>query len=230
MVTQTIPVSKQAPVDTIPRLNAGDRLTRAEFERRYEAMPDVHKAELVEGVVYMPSPVSTLNHGDLPFDLITWLGIYRLHSPGVLGGDNATVRLDVDNEPQPDAHLRLENGGSSRLVDEYLEGPPELVAEIASSSASYDLHDKLNAYRRNGVREYIVWRVYDRAIDWFVLREGRYVPLSLSADGIYRSEVLPGLWLDSVAMIARNLPRVSQILQAGLASAEHVEFVRKMQG
>ncbi len=97
-------------------------------------MPDVHKAELVEGVVYMPSPVSTPNHGDPHFDLITWLGFYRVQTPGVLGGDNATVRLDIDNEPQPDAHLRFERGGSAQVVDEYLEGPPELVAEIAASS------------------------------------------------------------------------------------------------
>ena len=230
MATQTIPNPKPASAGTPPRLQAGDRLTRIEFERRYNAMPDVKKAELIEGVVYMPSPVSTVNHGEPHFELITWLGIYCLQTPGVFGADNATNRLDVDNEPQPDAHLRIERGGSSRVVDGFLEGPAELVAEISASSASYDLHDKLNAYRRNGVKEYIVWRVLDGAIDWFVLREGRYAPLPLSPDGSYRSEVFPGLWLDPAAMISRNLPRVFEVLQAGLASAEHVEFVRKMQG
>ena len=230
MATQTIPIPKPAPGDTPPRLQAGDRLTRAEFERRYDAMPDVNKAELVEGVVYMPSPVSTVNHGDPHFALITWMGIYAVQTPGVVGGDNATIRLDVDNEPQPDAHLRRERGGTSRIADGLLEGPPELVAEISASSASYDLHDKLNAYRRNGVKEYIVWRVLDDAIDWFVLREGRYAHLPLSPEGTYRSEVFPGLWLDPAALISRNLSRVSQVLQAGLASDEHAEFVRKIQG
>ena len=191
-------------------------------------MPEVNKAELVEGVVYMPSPVSTVNHGDPHFSLITWMGMYAAQTQGVVGGDNATIRLDVDNEPQPDAHLRMERGGTSHIADGLLEGPPELVAEISATSASYDLHDKLNAYRRNGVKEYVVWRVLDGAIDWFVLREGRYVPLSSSADGVYRSEVFPGLWLEPAALIARDLSRVLQVLQAGLASTEHAEFVRKM--
>jgi Uma2 family endonuclease len=229
MATQTPPIPKTASAVAIPRLQAGDRLTRAEFERRYNAMPNVNHAELIEGVVYMPSPVSTENHGAPHFDLITWLGIYRIQTPGVAGGDNSSIRLDGDNEPQPDVHLRRERGGTSRIEDGFLEGPPELVAEVAASSASYDLHDKLNAYRRNGIKEYMVWRVLDDAIDWFILREGRYVPLLASVDGIYRSEVFPGLWLDPAALIGQNMPRVFEILQAGLASAEHAEFVTKMQ-
>jgi Uma2 family endonuclease len=229
MATQTTPISIPASAPVPPRLQAGDRLTQAEFERRYNAMPNVNKAELIEGVVYMPSPVSTPNHGDPHFDLITWLGIYRLRTPGVRGGDNATIRLDGDNEPQPDAHLRKELGGTLQIAEGLLEGPPELIAEISATSASYDLHDKLNAYRRNGVKEYIVWRVLDGVIDWFVLREGRYVPLSSSADGIYRSEVFPGLWLNAAALIAQDLLRVFATLQAGLASAEHAEFVRALQ-
>ena len=98
------------------------------------------------------------------------------------GGDNATLRLDLDNEPQPDGYLRLlpECGGQARLVDGYVTGAPELIVEIAASSASYDLHEKLNAYRRNGVREYVVWRVWDQAVDWFVLRGGRFEPLAAS--------------------------------------------------
>lgn len=214
----------------IPPLQAGDHLTRAEFERRYEAMPHLNRAELIEGVVYMPSPVSTEEHGSPHFDLVGWLALYRSQTPGVQGGDNATLRLDVDNEPQPDAFLRIlpEYGGQSRTGAGYVEGAPELVAEVAATSASYDLHDKLNVYRRNGVLEYLVWRVWDQAIDWFVLREGRYQPLPLTAAGLYRSEVFAGLWLDAAALLAGDLGRVLRVLQEGLQSPEHAEFVSRL--
>ncbi len=162
----TLSIEETAPRTSarrLPPLRSGDHLTRDEFERRYRAMPAVHKAELIEGVVYMPSPVSAEDHGEPHFDLNGWLFVYRAHTPQVRGGDNATLRLDLDNEPQPDGYLRLlpECGGQARLVDGYVTGAPELIVEVAASSASYDLHEKLNAYRRNGVREYVVWRVWD---------------------------------------------------------------------
>ena len=116
----------------------------------------------------MASPVSS-DHCDPHFDLIGWLAMYRFATPGVVGADNGTVRLDLDNMPQPDVHLRLrpEFGGRARVGDDRLiTGSPELVAEIAASSASYDLNVKLNAYRRNGIQEYVVWRTFDAAIDW----------------------------------------------------------------
>jgi Uma2 family endonuclease len=232
MATQINPTLEPASApEKIPHLHAGDRLTRTEFERRYAAMPHVNKAELIEGVVYMPSPVSAEEHGEPHFDLIGWLAVYRAQTPGVLGGDNTTLRLDVDNEPQPDAHLRIrpESGGSAQIVDGFIEGPPELVAEVSATSASYDLHDKLNAYRRNGIKEYLVWRVEDAAIDWFVLREGRFDRHLPDSDGIYRSRIFPGLWLDPAALVARNVSRVFEVLQSGLNSAEHAEFVRKLQ-
>lgn len=215
-------------VSTVPPLEAGDRLTQAEFLRRYEAMPDIHNAELIEGVVYMPSPVSAEGHAEPHSELVTWLGTYRAHTPGVKSGDNATLRLDLDNCPQPDGYLRLlpERGGQSKVVGKYLEGAPELIVEIAASSASYDLHDKLNAYRRNGVREYIVWRVRDKEIDWFVLRGGRYEKQPLGSDGLYRSEVFPGLWLDPRAVVSGDLGRVLAIVQQGLASDEYRTFVQ----
>jgi Uma2 family endonuclease len=215
--------------ERVPELRAGDRLTRAEFERRYEAMPHVKKAELIEGVVYMPSPVS-LEHGSPQFDVVGWLAVYRSATPGVQGGDNTTLRLDLDNEPQPDAFLRIrpEFGGQSRDSGKYVEGAPELIAEVAVSSVSYDLHDKLRAYQRNGVLEYVVWRVEDRAIDWFVLRDDRYTPLPLSSAGYYQSEVFPGLWLDPAAMIRGDLAHAMTVLQQGLASPEHADFVRRL--
>jgi len=215
----------------VPELCAGDRLSRAEFERRYSAMPHVKKAELIEGVVYMPSPVSQKKHSGPHFDLITWLGNYRISTPGVEGGDNATVRLDLDNEPQPDAFLRIlpEAGGQSRDSGDYVGGAPELIAEVAASSASYDLHDKLRAYQRNGVVEYVVWRVLDRAIDWFVLRNDRYERLQPDAAGHYESRAFPGLRLDPAALVDGDLARVMAVLQQGLASPEHAEFVRRLQ-
>src|SRR5262252_874759 len=189
----------------VPRLCAGDRLSREEFERRYNAMPECKKAELVEGVVYMPSPVSTSRHGEPHAMLMTWLGHYVAATPGVRCADNATVRLDLDNEPQPDGLLRRlpEHGGRAHLSAEgYVEGPPELVVEVAASSASYDLHDKLRAYRRNGVPEYLVWRTDDAAVDWFVLRAGVYERLPAGADGVLRSPLFAGLWLDVPALLA----------------------------
>lgn len=217
--------------EPIPPLCAGDRLTRDEFERRYRSMPDVNKAELIEGVVYMPSPVSAKGHGTPHFDLIGWLAYYRAQTPGVDGGDNSSLRLDLDNEPQPDAFLRIlpEHGGQSEDTDDgYISGAPELLAEVARSSVSYDLHDKLEAYRRNGVTEYLVWRVLDREIDWFVLRKRRYARLSRTAKGMLRSEVFPGFWLDAAALLSGDFARVFRVLQEGLASPEHAQFVERL--
>ena len=138
--------------------------------------------------------------------------------------------LDLDNAPQPDGYLRIlpECGGQSGVVDGYVEGAPELIAEVAASSKSYDLHDKLNAYRRNGVREYVVLRVWDRAVDWFVLEEGRFVPQQPGEDGVLKSQVFPGLWLDAAAVIDGKLSRVLEVLNAGIADSEHAEFVAKL--
>lgn len=216
----------------LPPLENGDRLTRAEFERRYDAMPGLKKAELIGGVVYMPSPVTQDNHAGPHFDLITWLGLYRAATPGVRGGDNGSLRLDLESMPQPDAYLMIlaAVGGHAHVDDDgYVEGAPELIAEIAASSASYDLHEKLEAYRRNEVREYVVWRMLDQAIDWFVLREGRYERLPLDAEGLYKSEVLPGLCLAPAALISGDLARAVQTLQQGLAGPEHAAFVARLQ-
>jgi Uma2 family endonuclease len=212
-------------------LEPGDRLTRAEFERRYEAMPQLRKAELIEGVVYMPSPVRLRLHSRPHLQMATWLGAYEAGTPGVVAADNSTVRLDLDNEPQPDLLLLIDPalGGQARVSDDdYLEGAPELVAEIASSSASYDLDVKLNVYRRNGVREYVVWRVLDREIDWFVLRQQRYEELPRNRSGRYGSEVFPGLWLEPEAMARGELASVLDTLRQGLASPEHAAFVDRL--
>jgi hypothetical protein len=218
-------------VPAIPALEAGDHLTREEFHRRYEAMPDVKKAELIEGVVHMPSPVSYMQHGHQHFDVITWLGYYRAITPGVLGGDNATLKLDMKNEPQPDAFLLIapECGGQVQFDEKgYIVGGPELINEIAAPSVSYDLHSKLEAYRRNHVKEYVVWRVLDNAIDWFVLEGTEYTRLPCDA-GIYRSRVFPGLWLNVQALLDGNLLKVFETVQQGVATEEHQQFVAELQ-
>lgn len=210
----------------VPRLENGDRLTRGEFERRYLGMPDLKKAELIEGIVHMPSPVSR-PHAAAHAELITWLGAYRAATPGTEIADNATVRLDLDNEPQPDVLLRIlpQAGGQTRdTPDDYLEGAPELVAEIASSSASYDLHEKKRAYRRNRVCEYLVWLVDERRVEWWEWRDGEYVTLPVE-DGTIRSRVFPGLWLESAALVEGRTTDVLARLARGLESEEHRSFV-----
>ncbi|MDY6936751.1 MAG: Uma2 family endonuclease [Cyanobacteriota bacterium] len=225
-------MTTQLPLATSPPLESGDRLTRYEFERRYQAMPHLKNAELIEGVVYVASPVRARQHARPHARIITWLGTYCASTPGVDLHDNPTVRLDGDNEPQPDALLRIEPevGGNSRISeDDYIEGAPELVAEIAASSASYDLNDKLDAYRRNGVREYIVWQMYENRLDWFGLSEGRYVALEADDRGIIRSQVFPGLWLAVPALREGNIAEVLSVLQAGMQTAEHQEFAAGVQ-
>ena len=215
----------------IPSLESGDRLTRPEFERRYKIMPHLKKAELIEGVVYVPSPVRSASHAQPHGLMITWLGVYIAATSGVELNDNATVRLDLDNEPQPDALLRIDEhrGGQSRLsADDYIEGGPELIVEIAASSASYDVHDKLQVYRRNQVQEYLVWRVHDQGLDWWRLRDGAYISLLADAAGVVRSEVFPGLWLAIPALLDGNLAEVLAVLQTGLTTSEHHAFVEQL--
>jgi Uma2 family endonuclease len=181
------PIAQAKPSTPVPPLQNGDRLSAEDYERRYDAMLDLKKAELINGVVYMGSPVTLDTHGGPHFDLIGWMGLYRMATPGVRGGDNAALRLALRNRPQPDGCLLILPGcGGQVRIDAkgYIVGGPELVAEVAATSENYDLHDKLEVYQANGVQEYVVWRVFDEAIDWFVLRKGRFERLPLTADGL----------------------------------------------
>ena len=211
----------------------GDRLSRAEFERRYEGHPEIKKAELIEGVVHMPTPVPFEEHALPHGSIITWLGTYQAATPGVLLGDNATVRLDLENEVQPDALLRLDSsqGGQSTIGPTgYVEGPPELVVEVAASSASYDLHSKRRVYARTGVQEYLAIQMYEHRVDWFVLREGVYGSLKPEENGVIRSEVFPGLWLRPTALWAGDLSGMLALLREGIESAQHEAFVASLRG
>ena len=213
-----------------PPLENGDRLDRFEFERRYEAMPHVSKAQLIEGIVYMPSPVAFEGHGEEHSTAVGWAFYYRSKTRGVRVGDNSTSRLDIDNEPQPDLLIMLPAaaGGQAKVVDGYVEGAPELVLEVASSSASIDLNAKLRAYERNGVREYVVWRTRDEAVDWFDLVDGRFARREADADGLLKSRVFPGLWLDVAALVDDDPARLLAAVDRGCASPEHAEFARRL--
>ena len=232
-IPRAVSLTPAEPIDrdgAIPPLENGDRLTRSEFERRYDAMPNLKNAELIEGVVYLRLMIPHRQHGEPHFHLTGWLGFYSAYTPGVEGGNSCHIRMDWDNMPQPDCVLFLqpEWGGQATIdADGYLAGAPDLIGEVTSSSASYDLHNKFQVYRRNGVREYIVWRVLDRQIDWFVHQEGRYDLIPPAADGILRSTVFPGLWLDPAALVRDDLDTLMGVLQRGLDSPEHAEFAAR---
>jgi Uma2 family endonuclease len=179
--------------------------------------------------VYMPSPVRAANHGRPHAQIITWLGVYCVATPGTDLIDNGTTRIDLDNEPQPDALLRIDTAGQSYISDDdYVEGAPELIVEIAASSAAYDLHEKLNVYRRNKVQEYVVWQTYDKKISWFKLRGQEYITLEPDADGVIKSEVFPGLWLAAAALLQGNLTKVLAVLQQGINTPEHSHFIDQL--
>lgn len=181
----------------------------------------------------MASPFRHRQHGKPHSRVITWLGIYQALTPGVDLSDAPTVRLDLDNEPQPDAVLFIEAaaGGQTRIsADDYIEGSPELIVEIAASSAAIDRGTKKQVYRRNGVREYVIWQVYDNQLEWFGLTDGEYQLLSPDGDGILRSQVFPGLWLAVDALLSHQMAQVLEVLQVGLASPEHAAFVAQLRG
>jgi Uma2 family endonuclease len=209
---------------TIPLLENGDRLSRHEFERRYTAMPyqktGSNKAELIEGIVYMASPLRIRSHAQPHSQIMTWLGLYQSNTPSLVMGIEPTVRLDLKNEFQPDAVMFIPGRGASITEDDYIVGAPELVVEIAASTVSIDIHEKKVAYRRNGVQEYIVWRTLDREIDWFSLQDGEYIRLEIDEKGVIKSQVFPGLWLAVESMLSGSMADVLAVLQSGLNSID----------
>ncbi len=198
-------------------LENGDRLDREEFERRYSASK-VKKAELIEGIVYLASPLRFTTHGKPHSQIVGWLVNYQAAVPGLEVGIEPTVRLDRDNEPQPDVVLFRVDGNAKIDNDGYIAGAPELVAEIAASTVSYDLHSKKRAYERNGVKEYIVWRTLDHQIDWFVLKDEAYIKLEPDRFGIIYSQEFPGLWLNVSAILSNDMEAVLKTLQTGLGT------------
>lgn len=212
-----------------PTLSSGDQMTQREFHRRYELLPEDQKAELIGGIVYMASPAG-FPHGSYHWELNTVLGFYKAFTPGVDAANNATTILGEYSEPQPDLSLIIlpECGGRTGIKHKkYLAGPPELVAEISDSSRAIDLHLKKDDYEQAGVLEYIVLCVEKPRLHWFRLKAGGEI--RADARGIYRSRVFPGLWIDGPTLLARNTARLIEVVQQGIASSEHAEFVHRLQ-
>ena len=226
-------ITKWKPTESsTPPLFNGDHLTRAEFERRYAAQPHLKKAELIEGVVYVASPVHLHKHSQPHSRIIGWLFNYVAATPGTDFGDNATVRLDPDNVVQPDAFLRIHEtaGGQAKVdQDDYLAGAPELMVEVAASSAAYDLHEKLHVYRRNGVQEYLILLAHEQETRWYQLVEGQYLLMSQDEQGIIRSQAFPGLYFHSEMFWNDDLNGLLKILEEGTSSPEHQAFVDQLE-
>ena len=212
-----------------PPLQAGDKLTRAEFMSRWEEHPEIKFAELIGGVVYMPSPISR-QYGVTDCQIGGWLGVYHAHTPGTEGGRNPTTLMLNEETPQPDNYLRVlsEYGGQSGNEGDYVSGAPELIAEISVSSASYDLNQKKDLYEQAGVREFVTILMYEQEIRWHRLTTKGYRRMAPSTDKVWKSRVFPGLWLDGQAMLANDAAKVLATLQRGLQSPDHAAFVKKL--
>ncbi|MCC6540001.1 MAG: Uma2 family endonuclease, partial [Bryobacterales bacterium] len=211
-----------------PLLFEGDHLDAAEFLRRWEALPDLKYAELIDGVVFMGSPLS-LDHGTTHYEMTGWLCMYSSRTPGCRGGDDTTWVMGAKAVPQPDIFLRIlpEYGGQSGETagGKYGAGAPELIVEVTGSSRSRDFGAKKELYRSVGVREYLTVDLSTRTITWRQLVRGRYRDLEPGEDGVLRSRVFPGLWLHPPALWKGKLVAAAE---KGLRSPEHAEFVKRL--
>lgn len=223
--------SAVAPIRSSPKVPAienGDQLDQPTFHARYLAMPRGFRAELIGGIVYVPSPLKA-DHANIHGHIQGWAYVFRARTPGLHVLDNATDILGPDSEPQPDTFLYLEGGQTRLTTDGYVKGPPEFIAEVASSSAAYDLHVKRRDYEKYGVGEYLILLVRESRVVWFNRPAGptsAFVELAPDSDGIYRSKLFPGLWLDPAAVFRDDAARVLEVLNLGLASPEHAAFVQ----
>jgi Uma2 family endonuclease len=204
-------------------------MSREEFHRLYEQTPEGFKAELIGGIVYVASPLYP-PHGKPHLLLGAVVAAYEARTPGVDASDNTTILLGDEGEPQPDLYVRIlpECGGQSATGDnERVEGAPEFIIEIASSSRAIDLHAKKKDYTRYGVREYLVHCVKERKLRWFDLAGG--VELQPDDEGIFRIQTFPGLWINGPAVVSRSYQKLMQTLEVGLATPEHAAFVRQLE-
>jgi Uma2 family endonuclease len=221
----TVPAT--APVIP-PPLRDGDHMTRDEFLRRWDAMPGLKRAELINGVVHRPSPVSNF-HGDCHFRLSYWLGVYAAATPGCMAGVATTWLMNQDSTPQPDLHLKIlpELGGQSRLEGPYPAGAPELIVEISHTTSTRESGEKAKLYERSGVREYLIVRPKSQRVVWRELAGGKYREIA-AADGTLRSHAFPGLWLLPAALWESGLDGLAATVGRGLKTADHTAFARKL--
>lgn len=218
----------ETTTELVPPLVGGERLTREEFYRRWEAMPELKHAERIDGVVSMQQSVRDAQHGQPHAQIVGLLWYYAINSPGTSASDNSTIQVGLENDLQPDVSLRIqpEHGGQSRTTSKgYIEGAPEFAVEVAASSKHVDLGRKLRAYEQAGVLEYAVWTVIEKEVKWFRRVGDAYVPLPPDEEGVVRSEVFPGLWLDTRPLVDGDMETVLSTLQDGLATPEHAAFV-----
>ena len=216
-------------LDTPRTLVEGQQLDQPTFHALYEAMPPETRAELIDGVVYMPSPVGSA-HGEAHISMLYWLANYKEKTPGVKALSGATTILGRKSEPQPDGLLRIaaECGGRTKNKGSYIHGAPELVAEVSKATRFIDLGPKLKDYQRAGVLEYVVDALDPDEILWFVRERGVLVQHPVDGDGLYRSTVFPGLWLDPQALLAGDTERLRAVVDLGCATAEHAAFVARL--
>jgi Uma2 family endonuclease len=207
----------------------GQRLDQSEFHERYEAMPPGTRAELIDGVVHMPSPVGP-EHGRAHVPALVWLSYYQENTPGVEALDNTSTTMGPKSEPQPDGLLRIlsEYGGRTWADRRFVRGSPELVIEVSHASRYTDLGPKLDDYERAGVLEYVVRALEPDEVFWFVLRNGRFTELPVASDGLYHSEAFPGLWLAPEALIAGDTRRLRAVIDLGLAAPDHAAFLARL--
>jgi Uma2 family endonuclease len=214
-----------SPMLRLPGLVTGERMTVEEFLRRWEELPGLKNAELIDQVVHAPSPVSR-EHGSLDTLTHLWLAYYAQATPGCRAGNNSTW-LMLESAPQPDAFLRIlpAHGGQSGDEKLYCTGAPELAVEICITSTEVEFGPKRALYQRAGVREYITVEMFGQRIVWRMLQDGAYVEQAVSPDGILRSQAFPGLWLDVAAFWADDGAKLLAVLNAGLSADDHRNFV-----
>ncbi len=213
--------------EALPPLESGDRLSRAEFERRFEAMPHLKKAELIKGVVYVGGSVPIL-HAESQATIVGLCGLYTFHTPGISPADNGSLRMDEENELQPDLSLWVHRPGKGRAFideDDFLVGAPELIVEVVDNREVYDLQDKLEVYQAKGIQELCLWRVAENRFEWFRLERGDFQLVMPDEKGVIASSAFPGLWLNVKALLTDDLQAAMADLQAGLRSEEHRQFV-----
>ncbi|MFT3878951.1 MAG: Uma2 family endonuclease [Gemmatales bacterium] len=213
----------------LPLLYDGQRLDRETFHRLYEASPELKRVQLIEGIVHMPSPMRFVQHANPQTCINGWLFCYSSQTPGVRNGGSATLKIDTENEFEPDGMLFYDQGQLVIADDGYLEGVPELVVEVSASTISVDSKEKFRVYEKQGVKEYLLWNTQADTITWFARNKNKFVAMKPNRAGIIQSKTFPGLWLDVAAMLEGDLTQVMKTLNEGLTSGPHVKYVKRFE-